>query len=99
MSQYSWMTYAEAQRDTELIGAGLVHIGLAATDKLTLFASTGLVISNTRRDWMLVTHGCFSQNITITTAYDTLGEDGLAFSLNEGTVATYLQLTKSFHSN
>lgn len=32
-------------------------------------------------------HAAFSQSITVTTAYDTLGEDGLAYSLNEGLVS------------
>ncbi|RKO93451.1 hypothetical protein BDK51DRAFT_51537 [Blyttiomyces helicus] len=37
---------------------------------------------------MLVAQASFTQNITITTAYDTLGEEGLSFSLNEGEVTT-----------
>lgn len=37
---------------------------------------------------MLIAHGCFTQSITITTAYDTLGEEGLSFSLNEGEITT-----------
>lgn len=48
-------------------------------NKITLFAGTS-------RDWMIVAHAAFSQSITIATAYDTLGVDGLSFSLNEGGV-------------
>eukprot|EP00842_Homolaphlyctis_polyrhiza_P004198 jgi/Hompol1/477/HPOL_005320-RA len=33
-------------------------------------------------------HGCFSQNMVITTAYDTLGEEGLSYSINEADVTT-----------
>ncbi len=33
-------------------------------------------------------HACYSQNITITTAYDNLGEDALAYSLNECSIST-----------
>jgi long-subunit acyl-CoA synthetase (AMP-forming) len=46
---------------------------------------------------MIMAHSCFTQNLLITTAYDTLGEKGLAFSLNEGEVPTYNRLTKSVH--
>jgi long-chain acyl-CoA synthetase len=33
-------------------------------------------------------HGCWSQGIVISTAYDTLGEEGLSFSVNECQVTT-----------
>ncbi|KAJ1557988.1 long-chain fatty acid-CoA ligase, partial [Cladochytrium tenue] len=39
-------------------------------------------------DWMLMAHAAFTQNFTITTAYDTLGEEGLSYSLNECEVTT-----------
>jgi long-chain acyl-CoA synthetase len=32
---------------------------------------------------MMMAHGAFTQSITIATAYDTLGADGLAFSISE----------------
>lgn len=34
-------------------------------------------------NWQLVAHACFRQSIVFCTAYDTLGEDGLTFSLDE----------------
>lgn len=34
-------------------------------------------------NWQLIAHACASVSITIATAYDTLGEEGLAHSLNE----------------
>ena len=33
-------------------------------------------------------HGCFTQSITLSTAYDTLGEEGLTFSVNECEITT-----------
>lgn len=33
--------------------------------------------------WLLTAHGAFTQNMTIVTAYETLGEDGLLHSMNE----------------
>ena len=35
------------------------------------------------QNWQLVSHGCTSVSISIATAYDTLGEEGLTYSLNE----------------
>jgi long-chain acyl-CoA synthetase len=46
------------------------------------------MLSNHSRDWMMIALSCFTQNITITTAYDTLGEEGLTYSLNECEVTT-----------
>ncbi|KAH6601899.1 hypothetical protein BASA61_001699 [Batrachochytrium salamandrivorans] len=81
LSEFSWITYKEGAQITLEVGAGLRKLGLGVQSKVTIFASTG-------RDWMLMAHGCFSQNMLITTAYDTLGEEGLSFSLNEGEVTT-----------
>lgn len=33
--------------------------------------------------WILTAHGLFTQSMTIVTAYDTLGEEGLLHSMNE----------------
>src|SRR5690606_13823152 len=37
---------------------------------------------------LLFAHGCFTQSMTIVTAYDTLGEGGLLHSMNEAEVMT-----------
>lgn len=89
LSGFAWMTYRQVVQATTEIGAGLVKIGLKSNDKVTLFASTG-------RDWMIMAHSCFTQSMVITTAYDNLGEQGLAFSLNEGQVTTLFTQTSLF---
>ncbi|KAJ3215821.1 long-chain fatty acid-CoA ligase [Clydaea vesicula] len=81
LTKFSWMSYKEVFEAAKEIGSALRHLGMKPLDKLTIFAPTN-------RDWMLMAHGCFTQNITITTAYDTLGEEGLSFSLNEGSIST-----------
>ena len=81
LSEYQWMTYSQVYDSISMIGAGLHALGLSSKEKLTLFAPTN-------QYWMMVAHGAFTQNITITTAYDTLGVDGLSFSLNEGNVCS-----------
>ncbi|KAJ1556047.1 long-chain fatty acid-CoA ligase [Cladochytrium tenue] len=81
LAGYEWLTYQQAYDRAVALGRGLRAAGLTPGDKMTMFASTS-------HDWLLLAHGAFSQRITITTAYDTLGEDGLSFSLNECGVAT-----------
>ncbi|TPX47220.1 hypothetical protein SeLEV6574_g00968 [Synchytrium endobioticum] len=76
LSAYEYMTYKEVKAFTTAVGAGLRHLGFKAKDKLTIFADTS-------RDWILVAHGALRQNLTVTTAYATLGEDGLTHSMNE----------------
>ncbi|KAK6099727.1 long-chain fatty acid-CoA ligase [Batrachochytrium dendrobatidis] len=81
LSEFSWMTYRQCAQDALHIGAGLRKLGLSAHSKVAIFASTS-------RDWMLMAHGCFTQSITLSTAYDTLGEEGLTFSVNECEITT-----------
>ncbi|KAJ1553265.1 long-chain fatty acid-CoA ligase [Cladochytrium tenue] len=76
LSPYRWLTYAQVYDLAVAYGRGLRALGLRPGDKLTFFAATS-------HDWMLLANGAFTQSLTITTAYDTLGEDGLAYSLNE----------------
>ncbi|CAG8622623.1 5011_t:CDS:2, partial [Ambispora leptoticha] len=75
LSEYHWYDYEEVSEIAKNIGAGLVKLGLKKDSKLTVYASTSV-------NWMLVAHG----NLTIVTAYDTLGEDGLLHSMNESEV-------------
>ncbi|RIB07615.1 hypothetical protein C2G38_2213947 [Gigaspora rosea] len=79
LSPYHYLTYADVGEEITNIGSGLVKLGLEATSKLTVYSTTSV-------NWMLVTHGCYTQNITIVTAYDTLGEEGLLHSMNESEV-------------
>ncbi|KAI9275407.1 hypothetical protein BY458DRAFT_454713 [Sporodiniella umbellata] len=83
MSPYFYLTYKEASRLTHDVGAGLLHLGLRERSKVEIFSPTNMY-------WLLTAHGCFTQNMTIVTAYDTLGEAGLLHSMNEtGVEAIY----------
>ncbi|KAI7853605.1 hypothetical protein BDC45DRAFT_550136 [Circinella umbellata] len=75
-SPYHYYTYMEALDLTHMLGAGLRKLGMKKDDKLHIFASTSV-------EWMLMAHGAFSQSISIVTAYDTLGPEGLLHSINE----------------
>ncbi|KAJ3414882.1 long-chain fatty acid-CoA ligase [Chytridiales sp. JEL 0842] len=81
LSKYEWYNYRETFDIVHTQGSGLRALGLKAGDKLTIFAATS-------RDWLMMALTCFTQNLTVTTAYDTLGEEGLTYSLNECEVTT-----------
>ncbi|KAI9183062.1 long-chain fatty acid-CoA ligase [Blastocladiella emersonii ATCC 22665] len=76
MSDYQWITTQEFLDRSLEIGAGLVKLGFNVGDRACIYAQTSA-------EWRLFAHGCFSVNMTIATAYDTLGESGLLWSLNE----------------
>ncbi|KAJ3059390.1 long-chain fatty acid-CoA ligase [Podochytrium sp. JEL0797] len=81
LSGYEWLTFSQVHELALSYGCGLRALGLNPTDKITLFAETS-------RDWMLMCLSASTQNITITTAYATLGEEGLVYSLEECEVST-----------
>lgn len=73
---YEYLTKKELKTLYHNYGRGLVNIGLKPgnVDKLHLFASTSAV-------WMQTFLAALSQAIPVVTAYDTLGEAGLTFSM------------------
>lgn len=74
LSGYSYLTYTEYEKRVLQVAAGLRKMGLEPRDKLHIFASTSA-------NWLCLSHACSSQSITIATAYDTLGPDGVQHSL------------------
>ncbi|KAI7867692.1 hypothetical protein BDF14DRAFT_1800780 [Spinellus fusiger] len=76
LSPYNNLTYTEVSVAVHEIGAGLVALGVPVKAKIEIFAPT-------TADWMMMAHGAFTQNMTIVTAYETLGAEGLLHSMNE----------------
>ncbi|RKP06544.1 hypothetical protein THASP1DRAFT_31648 [Thamnocephalis sphaerospora] len=77
LGPFAWQSYREVEKRTKRVGAGIrARLDAKPGDRLIIFNSTSA-------DWMIMAHGCFSQSLTIATAYDTLGEDGLLHALNE----------------
>ncbi|KAI8089309.1 uncharacterized protein BX664DRAFT_332692 [Halteromyces radiatus] len=76
LSPYTYVSYTEMSTKVHTIGNGLSHLGLKPKSKIEIFAPTSA-------EWMYMAYGAFTQNITIVTAYDTLGEEGLLHSMNE----------------
>lgn len=74
LSGYEYMTFLEYEQLALKVGRGYRAIGLEPGDRVHLYAAT-------HPYWLATAHGAGSQSLTIVTAYDTLGEDGLKHSL------------------
>ena len=83
LGPYNWLSVEDVVNLAKNLGSGLVHLGLKAGDKATIFHSTS-------KEWLTFSYACYSQSLTITTAYDSLGVEALAYSLNEAEVTTLL---------
>ncbi|KAL3475789.1 hypothetical protein BJX99DRAFT_228924 [Aspergillus californicus] len=73
-SPYTYKSFIEYEKLALELGNGLRKTGLTSSDKVHLYGATSA-------NWLAMSHGASSQSITIVTAYDTLGEEGLAHSI------------------
>lgn len=76
LSDYSYLSYVEFEQRALLTGMAMRSLGLSRKDRIEIYAATSAF-------WFTVAHGAISQSITIVTAYDTLGEEGLSHSLKQ----------------
>ncbi|KAK4165255.1 long-chain-fatty-acid--CoA ligase 1 [Cladorrhinum sp. PSN259] len=74
MSPYEYISYVDYEKVILQLGAGLRKVGLEKGDRVHIFAATS-------QNWLAMAHGASSQNMPIVTAYDTLGEEGLRYSM------------------
>ncbi|ODM17738.1 hypothetical protein SI65_06526 [Aspergillus cristatus] len=94
MSEYSYKSFVEYEQLALQLGAGLRKLGLEKDSKIHLYGATSA-------NWLAMSHGAASQSVTIVTAYDTLGEEGLKHSLKQtSSVAIFLDtaLIPSLHN-
>ncbi|BEJ12845.1 hypothetical protein CspHIS471_0300190 [Cutaneotrichosporon sp. HIS471] len=78
LTPLEWISYEEALQDVRDIGSGLRELGLGGEDE-TFFN----IYASTHRNWMIMAQACAFNAVPICTAYDSLGPEGLAHSLNE----------------
>ncbi|KAL4871955.1 hypothetical protein BDV12DRAFT_163443 [Aspergillus spectabilis] len=84
---YVYKSFIEYEKLALELGNGLRKLGLSKGDKVHLYGATSA-------NWLALSHGSASQSLTIVTAYDTLGEDGLAHSIKQTeSVAIFLDPT------
>lgn len=74
MSPYEYISYVDYERMTHQLGAGLRKLGLVKDDRVHIYAATS-------QNWLAMAHAACSQSMPIVTAYDTLGEEGLRYSM------------------
>ncbi|KAJ5569784.1 Long-chain-fatty-acid--CoA ligase 1 [Penicillium hispanicum] len=74
LSGYTYKTFLEYEQLCLQLGSGLCKLGLKKDSRIHLYGATSA-------HWLAMSHGAASQSITIVTAYDTLGEEGLKHSL------------------
>eukprot|EP00538_Stauroneis_constricta_P006399 CAMPEP_0119557716 /NCGR_PEP_ID=MMETSP1352-20130426/9293_1 /TAXON_ID=265584 /ORGANISM="Stauroneis constricta, Strain CCMP1120" /LENGTH=721 /DNA_ID=CAMNT_0007604857 /DNA_START=65 /DNA_END=2230 /DNA_ORIENTATION=+ len=87
----AWITYKGMGETSHKFGAALRAAGcVAAKDTTTLDKvkepSRIAIFENTCPEWMLAAMGAFSQSITVTTVYATLGIDAVVEAVNDNLI-------------
>ncbi|XP_074504147.1 long-chain-fatty-acid--CoA ligase 4 [Sebastes fasciatus] len=76
LGEYRWLSYNEVDSVVSQFGSGLAALGLQPKSSIAIFCET-------RAEWMITAQACFRRNFPLVTFYATLGEDAIAFGLNE----------------
>ncbi|KAM6953052.1 long-chain-fatty-acid--CoA ligase 4 isoform 1-T2 [Lycodopsis pacificus] len=76
MGEYRWLSYNEVDSVVGQFGSGLAALGQQPKSNIAIFCET-------RAEWMITAQTCFRHNFPLVTFYATLGEDAIAFGLNE----------------
>ncbi|XP_039975370.1 long-chain-fatty-acid--CoA ligase 4 [Xiphias gladius] len=76
LGEYRWLSYNELDAVVSEFGSGLAALGQQPKSTIAIFCET-------RAEWMVTAQACFRRNFPLVTFYATLGEDAIAFGLNE----------------
>ncbi|KAG7464958.1 hypothetical protein MATL_G00171120 [Megalops atlanticus] len=76
LGKYRWMSYQDVDVAVSEFGSGLAALGQQPRSTIAIFCET-------RAEWMITAQACFRRNFPLVTFYATLGEDAVAFGLNE----------------
>jgi long-chain acyl-CoA synthetase len=79
MGEYQFTTYRQACQRINLIGRGLLSLGLKKGDRI-------LIYSETRPEWLLTAFAAFRHGLTLVTLYSTLGEDAVKHGIIESQI-------------
>ncbi|KAF7689044.1 long-chain-fatty-acid--CoA ligase 4b [Silurus meridionalis] len=86
LGEYKWKSYEEVDHHINFLGRGLSALGQRSRRSIAIFCET-------REEWMITAQACFRFNYPLVTLYATLGEDAVAFGLNQ-CEATHLITSK-----
>ncbi|KAM9356635.1 long-chain-fatty-acid--CoA ligase 4 [Symphorus nematophorus] len=76
LGEYRWLSYDELDTIISEFGSGLAALGQQPKSNIAIFCET-------RAEWMITAQACFRRNFPLVTFYATLGEEAIAFGLNE----------------
>lgn len=87
LGQYRWLSYLQVDMISSQFSSGLAALGLQPKSKVAIFCET-------RAEWMIAAQACFRRNFPLVTFYATLGEEAIAFGLNETGVTHLITSTE-----
>ncbi|XP_010895406.1 long-chain-fatty-acid--CoA ligase 4b isoform X1 [Esox lucius] len=76
LGEYRWLSYEEVDQIINHLGSGLAALGQQPKRTIAIFCET-------RAEWMITAQACFRRNFPLVTLYATLGEEAVAYGLNE----------------
>uniref|UniRef100_A0AAZ3NUS2 long-chain-fatty-acid--CoA ligase n=1 Tax=Oncorhynchus tshawytscha TaxID=74940 RepID=A0AAZ3NUS2_ONCTS len=76
LGEYRWLSYDEVDQIISHLGSGLAALGQKPKSTIAIFCET-------RAEWMITAQACFRRNFPLVTLYATLGEEAVAYGLNE----------------
>ncbi|KAM4732299.1 long-chain-fatty-acid--CoA ligase 4 isoform 2-T3 [Anableps anableps] len=85
LGEYRWLSYNELDSIVSEFGNGLAALGQQPKSTIAIFCET-------RAEWMITAQACFRHNFPLVTFYATLGEEAIAYGLNE-TGVTHLVIS------
>ena len=83
LGDYRWISYEDLDSTSDYFGRGLRSLGLNPRDKICIFADT-------RSEWMISAQAAFKQCFPLCTIYTNLGEEAVAYGLNQTEVRIFL---------
>ena len=82
LGDYRWISYEDLDSTSDYFGRGLRSLGLNPRDRICIFADT-------RAEWMISAQAAFKQCFPLCTIYTNLGEEAVAYGLNQTEVRNF----------
>ncbi|KAM6970466.1 long-chain-fatty-acid--CoA ligase 4b [Aplochiton taeniatus] len=76
LGEYRWLSYQEVDQEMSHLARGLAVLGQQPKHTIAIFCET-------RAEWMITAQACFKHNFPLVTFYSTLGEEAVAYGLND----------------
>ncbi|XP_058857437.1 long-chain-fatty-acid--CoA ligase 4-like isoform X1 [Acipenser ruthenus] len=87
LGEYKWLSYEDVDAQVKHFGSGLAALGQKPKSTIAIFCETSA-------EWMIAAQACIRYNFPLVTLYSTLGEDAVAYGLNESGVTHLITSTE-----